>query len=55
MIGRIIFYSVKSWEAYKNKRPLIADKLDEAVVKEIDDKYILVEENRLTKILEGLL
>lgn len=50
MIGKILKRPIKSWEKFKEKRPLIKNELDYAVVKELDDNFVLIDKNRLDKV-----
>lgn len=53
-IGKLTIVYRNNWEQFKRKRPLLYDELDYAVVKELDDIRLLIEESRLNKILQGL-
>jgi hypothetical protein len=54
MIGNLMIITRKNWENFKNRYPYAADELDYAVVKELDEKALLVEKQRINKVLDGL-
>lgn len=51
MIGTLMTLPVKRWVKFKEKHPQYFDKLDYAVVKELDDKYVLIEKERIYLVL----
>lgn len=51
MIGKLIIMPIINWNNFKKNRPLIKDELDYAVIKELDNKYAIIEEKRLNKVL----
>lgn len=53
-IGKLTIYTTKNWERYKNYYPISSEDMDYAVVKELDDKYVLVDEKRLSKVVSSL-
>lgn len=53
-IGKLTMYTVKNWERYKRYYPISSEELDYAVVKELDDKYVLVDEKRLSSVVSCL-
>lgn len=54
MIGSLMIITKKNWENFKNRYPSHYDELDYAVVKELDDKAVLVEKPRINKVLDDL-
>lgn len=54
MIGDLMIISRKNWENFKNRYPYAYDALDYAVVKELDERAILVEKQRINKVLDSL-
>lgn len=54
VIGKLTILYKDKWEQFKRKRPAIYDELDYAVVKELDDIKVLIDEDRLKEILHSL-
>lgn len=54
MIGNLMIITRRNWENFKDRYPYAADELDYAVVKELDEKALLVEKQRINKVLDGL-
>jgi hypothetical protein len=53
-IGKLNIYTIKDWNRYKNYYPISSEDIDYAVVKELDDKYVLVDQKRLSKVIGSL-
>ena len=46
-VGKILKFTPEGWDAFKRRSNIPEEILNNAVVKEIDDVLILVDENRL--------
>ena len=51
-IGKLSIVYKDKWENFKMKRPALYEELDYAMVKELDEKRVLVEESRIREILK---
>ena len=54
MIGNLMIITKRNWQNFKDRYPYAADELDYAVVKELDEKALLVEKQRINKVLDSL-
>lgn len=51
-IGNLTILYKDKWEAFKLKRAKLYDELEYAMVKELDENRVLIDESRLHKILK---